>query len=97
MRRATFRQEAEADVYSAAKRIAEDAGLLEPAYRFIDIISEKAALIATQPEMERERPELAAGLRSFPVGAFVIFYRPSKDGIEVIRVPRGSRDIPTLF
>ncbi len=97
MKRATFRQEAEDDVYSAARHIAEDAGDLEPAYRFIDTISAKTALIATHPEMGRERPELASGLRSFPVGAFIIFYRPSKDGIEVIRVVRGSRDIPTLF
>jgi len=35
--------------------------------------------------------------RSLPVGDYVIFYRPVPDGIQVIRVLHGARDIPTLF
>ncbi len=97
MKRGTFRQEADADVYAAAKHIAEGAASLAPAYRFIDTITAKAELLATQPQMGRERPELAPGLRSFPVGAFILFYRPTKGGIEVVRVLHGSRDIPMLF
>jgi toxin ParE1/3/4 len=43
-----------------------------------------------------ERPDLA-GLRVWQVKGFpnhLIFYRPIHDGIEVIRVLHGSRDIP---
>jgi toxin ParE1/3/4 len=47
--------------------------------------------------MGRKRDELSPRLRSFPVGPFVLFYRAVKGGIEVARVLRGSRDIPSLF
>ncbi|MGH9438287.1 MAG: type II toxin-antitoxin system RelE/ParE family toxin, partial [Terriglobia bacterium] len=36
----------------------------------------------------------------FPVKDFpkyLIFYRPIRDGIEVVRVIHGARDIPALF
>jgi len=32
-----------------------------------------------------------------PVGNYVIFYRPIEDGIVVIRVLHGARDLPELF
>ncbi len=49
------------------------------------------------PYMGRQREELAARLRSFPVGSYVIFYRPIDDGIEVARILHGARDFPPLF
>lgn len=65
--------------------------------RVIDAIHEKSELLATAPELGRSREELAPRLRSFPVGPYVIFYRPVLDGIEVARVLHGARDIPSLF
>jgi toxin ParE1/3/4 len=47
--------------------------------------------------MGRERPELLADLRSFPVGRYVIFYLPRPHGIEVVRVLHGARDLKPLF
>jgi len=35
-----------------------------------------------------------SGRRSSPVGTFVLFYLPTKTGIEVIPVLGGSRDLP---
>jgi len=43
------------------------------------------------------RPELALAVRSFPVGNYVIFYRPHGDGIVVIPVLHGARDLPGMF
>jgi len=40
---------------------------------------------------------LAARLRSFPVGSYVIFYRPMENGVEIVRVLHGARDLPPLF
>jgi toxin ParE1/3/4 len=91
-----YAPQAETDVYAIAKHIAEE-GNLDAAYRFVDSIDEAAHLIATQPEMGRKREELAPRLRSFPAGPFVLFYRPTKGGIEIARVLRGSRDIPSIF
>jgi toxin ParE1/3/4 len=53
--------------------------------------------LASMPEMERLREELAARLRSFPVGSYVIFYRPIAGGVEIVRVLHGARDLPPLF
>lgn len=43
--------------------------------------------------MGRLRGELATGLRSFPVGRYVIFYRALSNGIEIVRVLHGARDL----
>jgi toxin ParE1/3/4 len=45
------------------------------------------------PLAGRARPELAENVRSFPVGNYVIFYRPLQDGIEIVRVLSGYRDL----
>lgn len=47
--------------------------------------------------MGRDRSNLAANLRSFPVKSFVIFYRPANDTVEIVRVLYGARDIESIF
>jgi toxin ParE1/3/4 len=49
------------------------------------------------PELGRLREELSPRLRSFPVGRYVIFYRPMENRIEIARVLHGARDLPPLF
>jgi len=36
-------------------------------------------------------------LRSLPVGNYLIFYMPVEDGIVVVRVLHGMRDVDALF
>ena len=67
------------------------------AARFAKSFREKAEALARMPEMGRARNELAPDLRSFTVGRYLLFYRPIEDGILVIRVAHGSRDLPALF
>jgi toxin ParE1/3/4 len=38
-----------------------------------------------------------SALRSLPVGNYLIFYLPIPDGIEVVRVLPGMRDIDAFF
>jgi len=47
--------------------------------------------------MGRARDELASGVRSFPFGRYVVFYAPLDDGIDIVRVLHGSRDIDAIF
>jgi toxin ParE1/3/4 len=47
--------------------------------------------------MGRAREELAADLRSFPFGRYVIFYMPVQDGIDVVRVLHSARDVDAAF
>ena len=63
---------------------------------FLDVIDKKIVLLAATHRMGRERREIGKSIRSFPVGNYVIFYRPIKDGIEIVRVLHGARDIPSL-
>lgn len=65
--------------------------------RLIDSIADVCGTLADSPAIGRSRDELAQGLRSFPVGRYVVFYRPVSNGIEVIRVLHGARDIQVIF
>jgi toxin ParE1/3/4 len=69
----------------------------DAAARLILSIQEICALLSQQPQIGRSRFDLWPELRGFPVGNYLIFYRPATDGIEVIRVLHGARDIPELF
>jgi toxin ParE1/3/4 len=61
---------------------------------WLDTIEQKCRLLATMPEMGRLRSELATNIGSWAVGESVIFYQPVPDGIIVVRVLQGSRDLP---
>ncbi|HWN95421.1 MAG TPA: type II toxin-antitoxin system RelE/ParE family toxin [Methylomirabilota bacterium] len=60
-------------------------------------IVSRFATLASMPLMGRPREELLLNLRSFPVGRYVIFYRPMESGVEIARVLHGARDFPPLF
>ena len=47
--------------------------------------------------MGTRREALAPGLRSFPVGNYLVFYRVTEGGIELARVLHGMRDLADLF
>jgi toxin ParE1/3/4 len=70
---------------------------IERADRLTEAIEQKCILVAQFPEMGRRRDELAPGVRSTLVERYMILYRIADDGIEVLRVVHGSRDLPRLF
>ena len=88
---------AKSDALSIGRYIAEQSGNRSVALRFLDKIDAKLKFLAQHPGAGEARPELAADVRSFPVGNYVIFYRPSDDGIDVLRILHGARDIPRIF
>jgi toxin ParE1/3/4 len=65
--------------------------------RYLDFLEEKLKLLATIPGMGRLHNDLGPGLRVFPVDDYLIFYRQSVEGIDVVRVLHGARDIESLF
>jgi toxin ParE1/3/4 len=95
MARITRRPLAAADILDIWDHIAEDS--IEQADRWVDKLDEKFELIATQPLMGRARAELAASVRSFPFGRYVIFYAPIEGGIDVVRVRHSAHDIDAVF
>ena len=69
----------------------------DAADRLLRRIESKLELYANYPGMGTRREELAAGLRSFPVGNYLVFYRPVENGIELARVLHGARDLSKVF
>jgi toxin ParE1/3/4 len=57
----------------------------------------KLQLALNSPGMGEPHPELGEGLRTLKAGRYIIFYREVPEGIQVVRVIHGARDIPTLF
>jgi toxin ParE1/3/4 len=64
---------------------------------FLDLIWEQCVFLATSQYSGKKRNELLLNLRSFPVRNYVIFYLPLENGIELVRVMHGSRDIDKSF
>lgn len=90
-------EEADTDLHEIWYYVASKSGSLEIADRLIDSITHRFLLLANNPNAGRARDEdLLPGLRSFPVGEYVI-YRVTEDGVLVLRVVRGSRNIEALF
>ena len=85
---------AEQDLLDIFDYIARDKPVA--AASWVETIEQKCRLIATTPEFGERRPELGVGIRSSAVGRYVIFFRAIDDGIEVVRVIPGDRDIRSL-
>ena len=65
--------------------------------RLLARFQEKFLLLAKQPLLGQTREELRAGIRSFVVGNYVIYYQLVNDRIRVVRVLHGSRDVGALL
>jgi toxin ParE1/3/4 len=73
------------------------------ATRFLDAADRTFALLASMPGLGSAvplaNPQLQ-GLRQYPVQRFrnyLIFYLPTDDGIEVVRVLHGARDVQSML
>ena len=89
--------EAEADLDEIWLHIAIESGSLETADKLINALTHRFWLLSISPHMGRRRDDLHAGLRSFPVGDYVILYRQNKKVVLILRIIHGSRDLPALF
>ena len=95
------RPRARRDIAEIAEYVAAEN--LEASDRFINGVFRSFQLLASMPQMgsaRRFRREGLKGLRLWRVPRFpkyLIVYRPQKDGIEIIRVLHGARNIERLL
>ena len=75
--------------------IAEDGE--EYANKVVAKIIEKFPNLLSFPKLGKERNEFYIGLRSIPSGKYIIFYQELDNGIEIVRVVHGARDIEQIF
>lgn len=87
--------EAETDLLDTWLYIAEDQPI--NADRYLDKLQEKAQKLAEFPELGRDRPELAEGLKSFPIDRYNLYYTVTESKLILVRVLPGDRDITAIF
>jgi toxin ParE1/3/4 len=98
----TQRPRARLDLLEQFVYFGEQAGV-ELAERYLEAVEQTCLQLVRTPQIGREYdatiPRLE-GIRRFPVSGFeqyLIFYLPQQDGMEVIRVLHGARDIAGIF
>ena len=63
---------------------------------FYDDVDRVLKLLSQHPLLGEAVDDLAPGVRRHSLGTYLLFYRPLSDGVELIRVLHGSRDIDNL-
>ena len=90
--------EVEAELDGIWYYTAKESGNIEVADRLIDSITDRFFLLAGHPHVGRRRDQdLRPGLRSFPVGEYVIIYRIEGEDVMILHVTHGRRDLEALF
>jgi toxin ParE1/3/4 len=90
--------EAEGELDDIWYYIATESGSMDVADRFIEGLTRRFYLLAMSPYMGRRRDEdLRPGMRSFAFGKYIILYRIDDEGVLILHVVRGSRDVEALL
>jgi plasmid stabilization system protein ParE len=71
--------------------------MIRPPQSVYSIGSTKFVRCWRHPRAGKRRDDLAAGLRFYPVGNYLVFYVPRNDGIAVARILHGGRDYRQEF
>ena len=101
-RRITVSFQAEYDVDEETVYLAREANA-EVGIRFYESVQESYQSLLDMPGMGKPKPVSnphLIELRQWPVSGFekyLIFYRPTTTGIEIIRVLHGARDIDRIL
>jgi toxin ParE1/3/4 len=95
MPRFTRTRQARLDLIEAWQYIALDDA--DAADRVLDSLDAACALLAANPMLGPARDDIRPGLRYFVSGSWLILYRTVEDGVEIVRVVHGKRDLNGLF
>jgi toxin ParE1/3/4 len=78
--------------------IAKRSGSTDIATSVVESITDCFVTLGRNPKIGRRRDEdLAPGLRSFPVGSYVIVYSTEDGDALMLHVIHGNRDVESLF
>lgn len=70
---------------------------LNVADRLIDSITDRFWVLAEHPTIGRSADDIASGVRCFPAGKYLIYYRKAGRKIEILHVFHGARDQKRAF
>jgi toxin ParE1/3/4 len=69
----------------------------DAAWRWYSGLYEKFDVLAHSPGIGRLRDELRLNLHMFPFGNYLIFYLIVPNGVQIVRVIHGARDVPQVL
>lgn len=95
MTKVVYATDAKADLVEIGGYIALDSE--RQAEAFIEKLREKARQAARMPRIYKTRGDLLPGLRSAGLGKYLILFRIVPNGIEVLHIVHGARDLSRLF
>lgn len=70
---------------------------IEAGEKFILKFEKKCKYIADFPNIGRSYDDIKPSLRGLPLAGYIIFYRIVDDGVEIIRIVSGYRNLESLF
>jgi toxin ParE1/3/4 len=65
--------------------------------RFLTHFTKKCRYLTQFPQIGRSYNHLQVGMRGLLVDQYIIFYQLLNNGIEILRVIRGDRDLEAIF
>ncbi|WP_254567961.1 type II toxin-antitoxin system RelE/ParE family toxin [Oscillatoria sp. HE19RPO] len=65
--------------------------------RFVEAFENKCRYLIQFPNLGRSYADFDPSLRGVPLNGYILFYRVINDGIEIVRVVSGYRDLSSLF
>ena len=92
MKRLRVSHQAKRDLGDIWRYVANDADSIEVADRIVESVTTRFAMLAQQPHAGRSREDIDPGVRSFPSGNYLIYYRESKSHLVISRVLHAKRD-----
>ena len=92
-----YAPQAKVDVLEVVRYTAVRSQSHQTCSMFLNALDERIKVLARHPNIGRARPDLGEAVRSLTFGNYIIFYVPTKNGIQLVRFLHGSRDIQASF
>jgi len=89
-------EDAEQDLLEIFSNWAKQASL-EIADRVIDRITERFWLLGEHPDAGKPAAHIAACVKCFPAGKYLIYYRRSRSGTDILHIFHGARNQGSAF
>ena len=91
----SWSQQAEDDLQSIWLWIARDS--VDAAEAFLDRMIERISILERFPEAGPRRDEIGVGARALVAERWLVLYRTTADGVQVVRIVDGARDLIKLL
>jgi toxin ParE1/3/4 len=97
MRRAWLTRSAQKDLDAIWDYVVRESQSFEIASAAVDVIIKRFPALDQSPHIGRHRDDFGSGIRSFPAGNYIIYYREVRGRLHILRVIHAKRDQKSAF